>query len=317
MKNWHYSLLVAALGALALAIGCSSPQEETQEDPQAKAPVIPTEAGKHTVAFEHGGIARQFVLMLPSTYDGKTPMPLVLICHGNGETAESFSKQRTTLTRRANKEGWILVFPLATLNRQGKTTWNPTATPEPAGAVWDLVPNDAGFLLTALDYLEDQLAVAAGRTYVAGFSGGGRMTHHMASTYPERFAAAAPISTTITYPVVGGTEQLSTGTPKAPLPMLTAHGGKDPSLPIAGSATVSSFDDAIEQWVTANGCAMTPTTQSIAGDTVHLATYGDCTNGAEVIAITLDNMGHTWPDPVALLGWDASIAMLDFFEAHP
>jgi predicted peptidase len=85
-------------------------------------------------------------------------------------------------------------------------------------------------LLALLDDVEKKYAVDLHRVYLTGLSMGGYGTWSLGLTYPERFAAIAPMC--------GGgdyiTPYLAGGARKAALlnlPIWAFHGGKDPTVP--------------------------------------------------------------------------------------
>lgn len=73
------TLLTAGSTTHAVATGCGKP--------------LPVKAGSTTkVAIQSGGIDRDFLLHVPSAYDGKNPVPMIFSFHGRGKDAQSQKK---------------------------------------------------------------------------------------------------------------------------------------------------------------------------------------------------------------------------------
>jgi len=70
-------------------------------------------ANLQTVTLMVDGIERRALVHLPPAYDGKVALPVVLMFHGNGGTAESVVKE-TGWVAKSDAAGFIVVFPEAT-----------------------------------------------------------------------------------------------------------------------------------------------------------------------------------------------------------
>lgn len=150
----------------------------------------------------------RFLLSLPTEYGSDTTRrwPLVLFLHGAGERGTDLRK--------------VAVHGPPKLVQQGRAFPFILASPQcPENEVWD--PET---LIALVDTLQSELRVDTGRTYVTGLSMGGYGTWAIASKYPQRFAAVAP--------VCGGGERIRTLLPSQREALKTLgvwafHGGKD------------------------------------------------------------------------------------------
>ena len=164
------------------------------------------EEGKVAVAEDGKPVEFRYRLMRPATIEPGVKYPLVLFLHGAGERGTDVQKVAVHGPPKLVKEGRDFPFILA--------------SPQcPEGQVWD---TDA--LIGLVDTLQAQLAVDAKRTYVTGLSMGGYGTWALASKYPDRFAAVAP--------VCGGGERIRALLPSQREALQTLgvwafHGGKD------------------------------------------------------------------------------------------
>lgn len=150
----------------------------------------------------------RFLLSLPKDYaaDPAKKWPLVLFLHGAGERGTDLQK--------------VAVHGPPKLVRAGREFPFILASPQcPEGQVWD-----ADTLIALVDTLQTQLRVDAKRTYATGLSMGGYGTWALASKFPDRFAAVAP--------VCGGGERIRALLPSQREALKTLgvwafHGGKD------------------------------------------------------------------------------------------
>ena len=159
-----------------------------------------------------------YLLYLPKddeTQSGKR-WPLMLFLHGAGERGTNLSLVSVhgppKLVKQKTHFPFIVVSPQC-----------------PAGQRWD---NDA--LLALLDDLIARHKVDTNRVYLTGLSMGGFGTWSLASRYPERFAAVAPIC--------GGGEVIdvklasrSKAEALKTLGVWAFHGAKDPVVALAES----------------------------------------------------------------------------------
>lgn len=182
--------------------------------------------GEHArhYAFADAGEIMPYRVFVPSKYDGKTALPLVVVLHGGGADQDTYFKLRgPVLTTEAEKHGFIIVTPLGYRPTGG---WGRVATP---GAAPNAAPDPARVQSAALsekdafnviELVSNEYGVDRSRTYLMGNSMGGGGTWHLGAKYPERWAAIAPCAATTVgegFPI----EKLKT------LPLLYTVGEKD------------------------------------------------------------------------------------------
>jgi predicted peptidase len=150
----------------------------------------------------------RFRLSLPKDYgaDPAKKWPLVLFLHGAGERRTDLQKVAVHGPPKLVKAGKDFTFLLASVQC-------------PEGQIWD-----ADLLIGLVDVLQAQLLVDVKHTYATGLSMGGYGTWALASKFPDRFAAVAPIC--------GGGERIRALLPNQrealkTLGVWTFHGGKD------------------------------------------------------------------------------------------
>lgn len=181
--------------------------------------------------FAEAGEIMPYRVYVPSRYDGKSRLPMVVVLHGGGADQDTYFKRRgEILVKEAEKHGFIVVTPLGFRPTGG---WGRTAPPAGTGA-----PVDRGRLRTAelsekdalnvIELVASEYDVDRTRMYLMGNSMGGGGTWHLGAKYAERWAAIAPAAS----------PSVSEGFPVERLkgmPILYTHGDQDATVPVEGA----------------------------------------------------------------------------------
>jgi polyhydroxybutyrate depolymerase len=280
--------------------------------------------GDHTRSLEVDKRNRTYIVHIPPKYDPQQPMPVVLAFHGGGSNAEQMVKF-CGLNETADKHGFIVVYPSGTGRLEKLLTFNGGNC---CGYAMTNKVDDVAFTKGLLDDLAKVVNVDPKRVYATGMSNGAIMSYLLASELSDRIAAIAP---------VGGPMGTETCNPKRPVPVIHFHGKGDEFAPFKGGkgkgvsgTDFYSVDHSIKAWVKANGCKAEPTIVEIPdkakdGTKAAVMTYGGGREGAEVVLVAIDGMGHTWPGQqpaVKFLGKStrnvsANEIMWAFFQKHP
>lgn len=198
------------------------------------------------------GVEQPLVVGVPEGYDPNTPTPLLVGLH----TWSADYRQRVQpYGAEAARRGWLVVLP----NFRGPNT---TANPHPTQAGGSRFAQRD--IVDARQYMIEHYAVDPERIYLTGDSGGGHMTLLMAGKYPDLWAAAAawvPVTDLREWWELGHgyaphVEAVTGGRPGdsvevdfeylrrsprtfmtnlAALPVLLAHGDRDPTIPVEQS----------------------------------------------------------------------------------
>ena len=280
----------------------------------------PLRAGNQTRTLDVNGEPRTYLVHAPPRFNPQQPTPIVLILHGAGMTGPMMASY-CGMNAKADQAGFVAVYPSAT-GHAIVLAFN-------AGAViGQQQPDDVKYLAAVLDELSGAMQVDPRRIYATGMSNGGMMCYRLASEMAGRIAAIAPVAGTMA-------EKLQP--PTRAVPILHIHGTNDRLVPIAGASmwtrkimAFQSLTNTIDHWVKTNECPQQPTIEElpdrVADETrVSRQTYGPGTDGSEVVLLTIEGGGHTWPGRkpgLALLGrstYDISANDLiwEFFERHP
>jgi polyhydroxybutyrate depolymerase len=240
-----------------------------------------------------GGRERAYRLYVPPSYDGRTPLPLVLDLHGSGGTSAG---QAATSRFEALAAGEGFLVATLQAGAQGNR-WNVPITAER--------PDDVQYVSDVIDHVAARVCADRARVYATGFSGGARMSSLLACKLGHRIAAIAPMAG-LRWP--GPCEGRA-------VPVLTFHGLADPQntydghVAERGAEWLESVPEALAGWARHNGCDGEPTLDDPPGPLSTLR-YSGC--DAEVRLVRIDGLVHRWArDEV-----DATAEMWTFFRAH-
>lgn len=291
--------------------------------------------GDHNAKLTLDGIERHYTVHVPPNCAGKSLVPVVMMLHGGGGTGRAAAYE-TGWATKADEAGFLAVFPDAVPRDPSKPAsfaLNPQLWNDGSDRFYQgqKQVDDVGFLNAVLDDLLARFAADPKRIYVTGFSNGASMAFRFGAEASRRVAAIAPVA---------GACWLNPLKLERPVPMCYITGTADPLNLIEGGvpklATEASdkvrakpkppVRESIVKWAKAIGCPTTSTRTSEVGG-VRRETYGPSPNGAEVLYITVEDMGHTWAGGKSLLPEimvgkrsnkiNATDVIWDFFQKHP
>lgn len=278
--------------------------------------------GKITV----DGFEREYILHLPKNY-GSEPLPLVMVFHGGGGTAEQI-KDHVKFNKTADKNNFIVVYP----NSVDKN-WSD-------GRIGEKLPvdrDDVKFISMLLDTLSLKYNINTKRIFSTGISNGAFFSIYLALKMPERLLAIAPVCGSIP-------ENLRESfTLSSPVSLLLINGTKDPLVKYDGGAvgfgddegkrgSSISTDWTVKIWTENNSCQLSSKIEEMDdteddGCTAEKTTYYKCGNGTKVVLIKIKGGGHTWPGtsqylPKILVGnvckdFKANDVIWEFFSSLP
>ena len=275
---------------------------------------------------EFGGLKRSYLLHLPANAPAG-PLPLVLVLHGGGGSAESAARM-TGFDAEADEHGFIAVYPNGTdkgrplramLGKQGFLTWNAGSC---CGYAQEHNIDDVGFIRAVVADVEKSHAVDSKRIYATGISNGGMMSYRLACEASDLVAAIGPVV---------GIVEIPDCKPAHPVAVIDFQGTDDENVPLAGGIgkkEVGKKEDrkpvqvSIDLWVQADGCTVTVKSEHPG---IHLTNYGGCADGTAVDYYVIQGGGHAWPggDRISLLldkpdpNVPATALIWSFFKDHP
>jgi predicted esterase len=157
--------------------------------------------------FAPTGQPMPYRVFVPPTWDGKAPLPIILMLHGAGADENSYMEQGGgLLPKLAAQHGYIVVSPLGftPLGAYG----NPLRLPAVFGETATAASQRAAVtparrrklalseleVITVLELVTEEYGADRTRTFLAGHSMGSGGAWHLAARYPERWRAVAPMS---------------------------------------------------------------------------------------------------------------------------
>jgi polyhydroxybutyrate depolymerase len=301
-----------------------------------KPPVVKSYApGNHRFTVRVDEANRRYTVHVPPRYDGRMPTPVVVMLHGGGGTGKAAAFE-TGWDTKADEAGFLAVFPDAMAADptspshfvKNPQLWNDGSDRFYAGQI---PPDDVKFIDAMLDALIASFTVDGRRIYFTGFSNGASMSFLVGARLSSRIAAIAPVA---------GACWLDPGKLERSVPMMYMTGTADPLNVIEGGvpklATGASdkvrgkakppVRESIMKWVKATGCPEKPAS-TLAKDGIQTEIYGPGQDGAEVVSIAVEGLGHTWAGGKSLLPEfmvgkrtdkiKATDIIWDFFRRHP
>jgi polyhydroxybutyrate depolymerase len=317
--------------AIVIMLGCESGGVGRADSTQPK----PTSSVDRIITIRLGELDRHYNVHVPPGYDGKTSEPVVIMLHGGGGTGKA-AVAETGWGAKADEAGFLAVFPDAMPpdpTKPSRFSTNPQLWNDGSDRFYpgQNAPDDVGFLNAMLDDLLARFAVDERRIFVTGFSNGASMSFRIGAELSKRIAAIAPVA---------GALWLEPITLERPVPMIYITGTADPLNLIEGGVPKLATGgrdkvrakpkppvrDSILKWSKALDCPVTPRDTSEANG-VRTEIYGPGRDGAEVVYITVEGLGHAWAGGKSLLPEfmvgkrsdkiKATDAIWEFFQTHP
>lgn len=223
----------AAMGGLFHAIGLSRDGATTAEE--VKPPLYPTVpapegalgSGDFAVGLQSEGRARAYDIHVPADYDGKSPLPVMVVLDGvNGQT-QGVRAAESQMNNIADANKFAVVYPYAEPGHSiplvsNVHSWNAEGT----GLTNTFSEyDDRNFIDDVLKDVRGRIAVDNNRLYGVGFSEGGLFMNYYQATRPGTFAGIGSVH---------GTIMGSEPNPGSPVDAVIIHGTNDKMLPYGG-----------------------------------------------------------------------------------
>jgi len=308
--------IVTGLLLMSSMTACNSIQAQETAPPAAK---LPSSDGSGGLLYQ--GRLQTYYLHTPKSYQSNHPMPLVLVFHGSRSSGRAIANA-TRFDELADQKGFIVVYPDGINGR-----WNQVRHYSSS----QIDRNNASFISALIEHLQQIRNIDRQRIYATGFSSGAILTQTLACNLSDRIAAFASVAGTLPVNVAPSCK------PQTPVSLLMINGKGDESVPYPGGKVddvreVLSVPKTAEIWQQHNGCALNakkvePLANTVSNHStkVEISRYSGCHGGAEVMLISVEGMGHSWPggasenakqDQSIRSGMNASQTIWDFFQRH-
>jgi poly(3-hydroxybutyrate) depolymerase len=140
------------------------------------------------LSIDVNGTTRQYILELPTVYDGTTPVPVLFAFHAAGTNAQGFLGQGYGNVRDGIAGRVLLVGPDA-LVRNGRTAWV-----DPAAGRGGVLQEDIDFFDALVAQLRANYCIDAGRVFVMGHGDGGIISNQIACVRGDVVRGVGPFS---------------------------------------------------------------------------------------------------------------------------
>jgi len=212
MKTTLHLLFIAAVCLCPLMKANAQPRKESKSDK------LPAETLKWKITTS---AELEYLYYVPKDHDPKAKKrwPLMLFLHGAGERGTDVQRVGIhgpmSLVKKGKDFPFIIIAPLC-----------------PEKKIWENEP-----LLKLLDHAIEKYSVDTNRVYLTGLSMGGYGTWKLGLTYPEKFAAIAPIcgGANMIEVILGPRDKAAAF---KSLPVWAFHGAKDDVVPLSESERV-------------------------------------------------------------------------------
>ena len=348
-------ILVISCGRVRRQSNTGSPTQKettiaktpTQQETISKEISSVPKAGDYEIELS-GWPGRQYLIHVPTNYDGKKSLPLILALHGTGGSSTYTVKltcpngdetSDKCMNKLADRENFFVVYPMGTIDpAQPKLsrTFNAGGGKNGylciQGYACEHNIDDIKYFNELLNDVEKKYKVDKNMIYATGLSNGAVMSQRLACQMADRIVAIAPVSGVNQYSTVENCN------PSKPVAVVEFHGTSDSVAPYEGGkgrydkGIRLSVSKTVSDWVQRNDCNTESKKENLPdkekeGNTATKETYSGCESNADVVLYTISNGGHTWPD-----GWqyldellvgktskdiNANEIMWDFFKNHP
>jgi polyhydroxybutyrate depolymerase len=260
-------------------------------------------------------------LYIPSSYDGQTNMPLVVLLHMLNGSGQQVEEDYMRLRPLAEARGFLYCYPDGMINQWSARFWNAN---DACCDFWSTAVDDADYLKGVIEEIAQRFAVDRKRIYFVGQLNGGFMAYRMACQFADLIAGIASLNgLTFLEP--------SHCAPSEPVNILHIQTTDDGYVPYGGGgltlgtfpANMPAFPGAVKSvqiWAGYNGSSdpvtdampsLDLTTDVVGLDTV-VARYMTCPPGGAIELWTINGGGHL-PRPSA----EFSPRVIDWLLAHP
>jgi len=231
----------------------------------------------------HDDIDREYVLHIPSSYDGTSAVPLLMNFHGFGGSASEYLKY-ADMRSVAESGTFILAYPQGSCS-DGFSHWNPC----PLGGDNKSDADDFGFVEAMINEISSEYRIDADRVYAAGYSNGSMMAYGLANYKSELVAAVASVSGTM-LDCIGPTDR--------PMPVVHLHGTNDWVIPYNGNSFYRSAQSVLDHWIRFNNTTTDPTvvTDFSGGLSIEHSVYDQGDRSVSVEHYKYIEGDHVWFD---------------------
>jgi polyhydroxybutyrate depolymerase len=256
------------------------------------------------IRLRSGGIDRTAFVHAPGK-PAALPMPLLLVLHGGGGTAEGMVKlTKGRFDALADRDGFVVAYP------QGVgRSWNDGRHDLVSEATREHV-DDVGFFRDLIAELSRRYPIDRRRAFVAGMSNGGMMAMRLACSLSSELRGVAAVASSLSKDAAAscpGASAVSVVEIAGTADPIVPYGGGEVKVLWMGRGSVTGAPQTAAAWAKRAGCGLvaseTPLAAVVAdGTSVRRIEYPGCASGARVVLYRVEGGGHAWPGGLPYLG---------------
>ena len=261
----------------------------------------------------YDGNNREYIVYIPSSYDGTNPYPLLISFHGGGGTSSDFINTND-MRPIADTAGFIAIYPQAAIDPDdGSFSWLHKAP---------TTHNDIFFIEAIIDTLSTQYMIDNNRVYACGYSEGGIFSYELGCRLNNRIAAFSSVSGSMLVDAFRDSYyDLGFCSPVHPTAILLIPGTND----MSPHSTYSGFqpyymsaDEITTYWSNYNNTDINPIISQLPnintsdGSTVERRVWENGDNCVRVEELKVIGGDHDWPGAWGNMDISASVEVWNF-----
>ena len=259
------------------------------------------------------GNNREYIIYVPSIYDGSEAYPLMFNFHGGGGTSNDFININD-MRSVADTAGFIAVYPQAAVDpNDGSNAWLHKAPTS---------HDDVFFIEAIIDTLSNDYFIDNNRVYACGYSEGGIFSYELACRLNNRIAAISSVSGSMLVDSFRDSYyNLGFCSPVHPTAILLIPGTNDmsPHSTYTGfQPYYMSADEITTYWSNYNNTDINPSISQLPnintsdGSTVEHRVWENGDNCLRVEELKVNGGEHDWPGTFGNMDIDATAEIWDF-----
>ena len=259
------------------------------------------------------GNNREYIIYVPSIYDGSEAYPLMFNFHGGGGTSNDFININD-MRSVADTAGFIAVYPQAAVDpNDGSNAWLHKAPTS---------HDDVFFIEAIIDTLSNDYFIDNNRVYACGYSEGGIFSYELACRLNNRIAAISSVSGSMLVDSFRDSYyNLGFCSPVHPTAILLIPGTNDmsPHSTYTGfQPYYMSADEITTYWSNYNNTDINPSISQLPnintsdGSTVEHRVWENGDNCLRVEELKVNGGEHDWPGTFGNMDIDATSEIWDF-----
>ena len=269
---------------------------------------------QETRSLNFDGNNREYIIYIPSIYDGSVEFPLMLNFHGGGGLSSDFMNFYNDMRPLADTAGFIAVYPQAAIDpSDGTYAWLHKAPTS---------HNDIYFIEAIIDTLSSEFSIDNDRVYACGYSEGGIFSYELACRLNNKIAAISSVSGSMLEDSFRDSYyDLGFCSPTHPTAVLLIPGTADSnphSLYDGLQPYYMSVEEITEYWSNYNNTNVNPlinplpNTNLFDGSSVEQRIWENGDNCSRIEELKVIGGDHDWPGAFGNMDIDATSHIWDF-----